>query len=81
MGEHWRRGVGGFRVVAKRIRALMRAAHPGPSLAITAMIALLAAEAAQRGSGPALVAPAVLAGQFSIGWSNDAFDADRDAAA
>jgi 4-hydroxybenzoate polyprenyltransferase len=59
----------------------MRAAHPGPSLAITAMIALLAAEAAQRGSGPVLVAPAVLAGQFSIGWSNDAFDADRDAAA
>jgi 4-hydroxybenzoate polyprenyltransferase len=81
VGEHWRRGVGGFRVVAKRIRALIRAAHPGPSLAITALIALLAAEAAQRGSGPTLVAPAVLAGQFSIGWSNDAFDADRDAAA
>lgn len=28
-----------------------------------------------------LVAPAVLAGQLSIGWSNDAFDADRDAVA
>jgi 4-hydroxybenzoate polyprenyltransferase len=76
-----RRGVGGFQVVAKRIRALIRAGHPGPSLAITALIALLAAEAAPHGSGPALVAPAVLAGQLSIGWSNDAFDADRDAAA
>jgi 4-hydroxybenzoate polyprenyltransferase len=64
-----------------RTRALIRASHLGPSLAITAMITLLAAEAARRGSGPVLVAPAVLAGQVSIGWSNDAFDAGRDAAA
>jgi 4-hydroxybenzoate polyprenyltransferase len=63
------------------IRALLRASHPGPSLAITAMITLLAAEAAPHGTGPVLVAPAVLAGQISIGWSNDAFDAGRDAAA
>jgi 4-hydroxybenzoate polyprenyltransferase len=74
-------GVGGIRVVAKTIRALIRAGHPGPSLAITAMITLLAAQAAPHGSGPVLVAPAVLAGQLSIGWSNDAFDADRDAVA
>jgi 4-hydroxybenzoate polyprenyltransferase len=45
------------------------------------MIVLLAAQAAPHGSGPVLVAPAVLAGQISIGWSNDAFDAGRDAAA
>jgi 4-hydroxybenzoate polyprenyltransferase len=45
------------------------------------MITLLVAEAAPHGLGPALVAPAVLAEQFSIGWSNDAFDAGRDAAA
>jgi 4-hydroxybenzoate polyprenyltransferase len=44
------------------------------------MITLLAAQAAPRGTGPVLVAPAVLAGQLSIGWSNDAFDARRDAA-
>lgn len=59
--------------------ALINACHPGPSLAITAMITLLAAEAAPHGIGPGLLAPAVLAGQISIGWSNDAFDAARDA--
>jgi 4-hydroxybenzoate polyprenyltransferase len=44
------------------------------------MITLLAAQAAPHGTGPVLVAPAVLAGQLSIGWSNDGFDARRDAA-
>jgi 4-hydroxybenzoate polyprenyltransferase len=63
-----------------RTRALLRTCHPGPSLAISAMITLLVAEAARHGTGPVLVAPAVLAGQISIGWSNDAFDAGRDAA-
>lgn len=64
-----------------RVRALMIASHPGPSLAITAMAALLAAEAAPHGTGPVLTAPAMLAGQLSVGWSNDACDARRDAAA
>jgi 4-hydroxybenzoate polyprenyltransferase len=62
-------------------RALIIAGHPGPSLAITAMATLLAAEAAPHGIGPVLVAPAMLAGQLSVGWSNDALDAPRDAAA
>jgi 4-hydroxybenzoate polyprenyltransferase len=64
-----------------RVRALAIASHPGPSLAITAMATALAAEAAPRGFGPALVAPAMLAGQLSVGWSNDACDAARDIAA
>jgi 4-hydroxybenzoate polyprenyltransferase len=65
-----------------RLRALVLSGHPGPSLAISAMIALLAAQAAPHGAGPAgLVVPAVVAGQFSIGWSNDFFDAGRDATA
>lgn len=64
-----------------RVRALIVASHPGPCLAITALATLLAAEAAPRGIGPALVAPAMLAGQLSVGWSNDACDAERDAAA
>src|ERR1700761_1030663 len=64
-----------------RVRALIIASHPGPSLAITAMATLLAAEAAPHGIGPVLTAPAMLAGQLSIGWSNDACDARRDAAA
>lgn len=64
-----------------RVRALIIASHPGPSLAITVLATLLAAHAAPRGTGPLLTAPAMLALQLSIGWSNDAFDADRDAAA
>jgi len=64
-----------------RVRALIIASHPGPCLAITALATLLAAEAAPHGTGPVLVAPAMLAGQLSVGWSNDACDAARDAAA
>jgi 4-hydroxybenzoate polyprenyltransferase len=64
-----------------RVWALLLASHPGPCLAITAMASLLAAQAAPHGTGPVLIAPAMLAGQMSVGWSNDAFDADRDTAA
>jgi 4-hydroxybenzoate polyprenyltransferase len=66
----------------KLVRALIIASHPIPSLAVTAMATLLTAEAAPRGFGAGrvvLVALAVLAGQLSVGWSNDAIDADRDA--
>jgi 4-hydroxybenzoate polyprenyltransferase len=62
-------------------KALIIAGHPGPSLAITVLVTLLAAQAAPDGIGPALTAPAMLAGQLSVGWSNDAMDATRDAAA
>src|SRR5215469_9147733 len=64
-----------------RVRALVTASHPGPCLAITALATLLAAQAAPHGVGPLLTAPAMLAGQFSVGWSNDALDSERDAAA
>jgi 4-hydroxybenzoate polyprenyltransferase len=64
-----------------RVRALIIASQPVPSLAVTAIATLLAAEAAPHGTGPVLVAPAMLAGQLSIGWSNDACDARRDTAA
>ena len=50
-------------------------------MAITALTTLLAVQAAPHGIGPVLTAPAMLAGQLSIGWSNDACDAPRDAAA
>lgn len=64
-----------------RVRALIITSHPGPCLAVTALTTLLAAEAARRGTGPVLTAPALLAGKLSIGWSNDACDARRDTAA
>ncbi|MDT0275846.1 UbiA family prenyltransferase [Blastococcus goldschmidtiae] len=60
--------------------ALTRATHPGPTVAVTLVGTLLAVAA---GAGPgrtALVLAAVLAGQLSIGWSNDWLDADRDRA-
>lgn len=64
-----------------RARALISAGHPGPSVAITALVALLAALSGSRGGDFALAVTAMLAGQLSIGWSNDAADAARDAAA
>jgi 4-hydroxybenzoate polyprenyltransferase len=64
-----------------RVQALIITSHPGPSVAITALTTILAAQAAPHGIGPALTAPALLAGQLSVGWSNDACDAPRDAAA
>jgi 4-hydroxybenzoate polyprenyltransferase len=67
--------------VLRRVRGLLVAGHPGPCLAITAMVTVLTIQAAPHGFGPVLVAPAILAGQFSVGWSNDAWDAARDAAA
>ncbi len=59
---------------------LLRATHLGPTVAVTTVATVLALAA---GVGPArtvLVCVAVLAGQASIGWSNDWLDADRDRA-
>ena len=67
--------------VLSRARALIIAGHPVPVLAITALTTTLAAQAAPHGIGPVLTAPAMLAGQLSVGWSNDACDAARDLAA
>lgn len=63
------------------LKALFRTCHPLPSLAVTAMFAALIVRAAPHGLGPAAAVPAVLLGELSIGWSNDYFDAARDAMA
>jgi 4-hydroxybenzoate polyprenyltransferase len=60
---------------------LLRATHLGPSLVVTAMTVGLAAATGVRGSTLALVAAAVLSGQFSIGWANDWIDRHDDRAA
>ena len=60
---------------------LARAGHPGPSLAITVAAMVLALSAGATPGRAALIGGAVLAGQLSIGWSNDWFDAERDRAA
>jgi 4-hydroxybenzoate polyprenyltransferase len=60
--------------------ALLRACHPEPTAAVTAMVTVLAVTAGRDAPGVLLVAAAVLAGQLSIGWLNDALDAGRDRA-
>ena len=64
-----------------RVRALLIAGHLVPTCAITALVTLLAVQAAPQGIGPVWTGPAMLAGQLSIGWCNDALDGSRDAAA
>ncbi len=56
------------------------ATHLGPTVAVTTVATLLAVAAGVSGGRVALVCGAVLAGQTSIGWSNDWLDADRDRA-
>ncbi len=63
------------------LRGLVESAHVGPALAVTVLAGLLAAAQGLDPGRGALVVAAVLAGQLSIGWSNDLVDLDRDRAA
>jgi protoheme IX farnesyltransferase len=69
-----------MRALAATPLALLRACHPEPTAAVTLMITALAVTAGQDARGVLLVAAAVLTGQLSIGWLNDALDARRDRA-
>lgn len=60
-----------------RAAALVRACHPEPTAAVTALATALAA-AAGLGWRSLLVTAAFLSGQLSVGWSNDWIDAARD---
>jgi 4-hydroxybenzoate polyprenyltransferase len=57
---------------------LLRAAHLGPSLAVTSVVLLLAIGQGLSPYRTIVVTAAVLAGQLTIGWGNDLLDADRD---
>ncbi|MCK1795201.1 UbiA family prenyltransferase [Streptomyces sp. XM4193] len=61
--------------------ALLRCSHPGAVLAVTVLTTVLAATGGHPVGSAALVGAAVLSGQLSVGWSNDARDAARDTAA
>lgn len=65
---------------AARLRGLVAATHAGPALAVTVVATLLAVAAGVPAPRVVLLCLAVLAGQASIGWSNDWLDADRDRA-
>lgn len=62
----------------RKLGALWGASHPGPCLVVTALAALLGVAARLPPDRLALLALAVLLGQFSVGLSNDAIDARRD---
>lgn len=59
---------------------LLGSAHLGPTVAVTLLTAAYGAAAGLPLERLALVTSAVLAGQLSIGWSNDLLDRGRDAA-
>ncbi|UZN04549.1 UbiA family prenyltransferase [Cellulomonas sp. S1-8] len=60
--------------------ALAQACHLGPTVVVTALCTALAVAIDARGGTVLLVLGVVLAGQLSIGWSNDWLDAERDRA-
>ncbi|MFJ2721237.1 UbiA family prenyltransferase [Streptomyces sp. NPDC087437] len=66
---------------AGRSGGLAGSCHPGPVVAVTALMAALAVTAGQGAARCVLTTAAVLSGQLSVGWCNDAFDARRDIAA
>lgn len=63
-------------------RGLVGACHPVPSAAVTVLFTALGVAAGNAAGTCAVLAVAVLAGQLSIGWSNDRIDIalDRSAA-
>ncbi|HEX6756490.1 MAG TPA: UbiA family prenyltransferase [Mycobacteriales bacterium] len=60
------------------VRGLVRATHPEPTVAVTAVSAALAAAVGRGVAGTLAATAAVLAGQLSVGWMNDYLDRDRD---
>jgi 4-hydroxybenzoate polyprenyltransferase len=60
------------------VKGLAMASHPGPTVAVTTLVTVVAWSAGRDASGCLLVAAAILTGHLSIGWSNDAIDAPRD---
>lgn len=57
---------------------LVRASHPGPAVVVTTVLTAYGISSGLEPARLALVLTAVLAGQLSIGWSNDLADAARD---
>jgi 4-hydroxybenzoate polyprenyltransferase len=71
--------VAGLAAVSRRDPfVVLRAAHIGPTCAVTALTALLAVSAGLDTASVVLVVGAVFTGQLTIGWANDLLDAGRD---
>jgi 4-hydroxybenzoate polyprenyltransferase len=63
-----------------RLGWLLRASHPEPAAAVTAVAALLAVVVGRGPAGVAAVAATVAASQLCVGWTNDWLDQERDTA-
>jgi 4-hydroxybenzoate polyprenyltransferase len=63
---------------ASTVAALARSTHPGPTVAVTVLSVVLASAVGLSIERTVVLAVAVLAGQLSIGLSNDLVDAGRD---
>lgn len=72
------RASGGGVAVLRTVRALALSSHPGPVVAVTLFAGALAAGVGSPPLTTLGVLLAVLAGQLSVGWSNDWIDAARD---
>lgn len=64
--------------VASRMLALVRASHPEPGLAVTALTVALGAFSGLPAQRLAILAVAVLSGQLLVGWTNDLIDVRVD---
>ncbi|MGJ9421276.1 UbiA family prenyltransferase [Aeromicrobium sp. CF3.5] len=60
------------------VRILLTASHPGPTIAVTTIAALLCIAVDLDARRAVLLIASVLAGQLSIGWGNDLLDLHRD---
>jgi len=58
--------------------SLLLACHPVPTLVMTLVLAAAAALSGRSTAEVGLVAAAVLAGQLTVGWTNDVVDRERD---
>jgi 4-hydroxybenzoate polyprenyltransferase len=62
----------------RAVLGLIRATHPLPATAVTALVGAVAASRGAGGWRLALIVLSTAAGQASVGWSNDYIDRDRD---
>ena len=63
-----------------RVRTLALSSHPGPTVAVTVLSAVLGVAVGMTPLRVLALALAIVTGQLSIGLSNDWIDAERDAA-
>lgn len=64
--------------MVSRVLALTVTSHPGPSILVAVVAAALGSVSGLGAERVAIVGAMIVANQFSVGWSNDAFDAERD---